>query len=61
MRTTSLSFREEVKTAIRSLKNGKSADTDNILAELIKNGGEVVIDVLTTICNKIWNTGEWPT
>ena len=24
-------------------------------------GGEDVITVLTTICNKIWQTGEWPT
>ena len=47
-------LQEEVETAIRSLKNGKSAFTDNIPAELIKNGGEAVIDILTTICNKIW-------
>ena len=24
-------------------------------------GGEDVITTLTTICNKIWQTGEWPT
>ena len=24
-------------------------------------GGEDVITALTTICNKIWQTGEWPT
>ena len=34
---------------------------DNIPAELVQAGGEDVITVLTTICNKIWQTGEWPT
>ena len=54
-------LREEVEAAIKSLKNGKAAGVDNIPAELIKNGGTTVIDILTTICNKIWKTGEWPT
>ena len=34
---------------------------DNILAELVQAGGEDVITVLMIICNKIWQTGEWPT
>ena len=54
-------LREEVEAAIRSLKNDKAAGVDNIPAELIKNGGEAVIDILTAICNKIWQTGVWPT
>eukprot|EP00745_Piridium_sociabile_P019023 TRINITY_DN2876_c1_g1_i4.p1 TRINITY_DN2876_c1_g1~~TRINITY_DN2876_c1_g1_i4.p1 ORF type:complete len:404 (+),score=105.74 TRINITY_DN2876_c1_g1_i4:2-1213(+) len=54
-------LREEVEAAIRSLKNGKAAGTDNIPAELIKHGGEAVTDILTRICNLIWQTGEWPT
>ena len=33
---------------------------DNIPAELVQAGGEDVITALTTICNKIWQTGEWP-
>ena len=24
-------------------------------------GGEAMIDILTSICNKIWKTGDWPT
>ena len=31
------------------------------VAELIQAGGEDVIIALTTIRNKIWQTGEWPT
>ena len=30
-------------------------------AELVQAGGEDVITALMTICNKIWQTGKWPT
>ena len=53
--------REEVEAAVKYLKGGKSPGNDNIPAELIKNGGEAMISALTIICNKIWETGEWPT
>ena len=43
------------------MKKGKSAGVNNIPAELVKAGGEDVITALTTICNKIWQTGKWPT
>ena len=54
-------LRRELKAAVQSLKKGKSAGVDNIPAELVQAGGEDVITALTTICNKIWQTGEWPT
>lgn len=54
-------LREEVEAAVKSLQKGKSAGADNIPAELIQAGGEAMIDALTHICNKIWQTGEWPT
>ena len=34
---------------------------DNIPEEFVQAGGEAMIDILTTICNKIWKTGEWST
>ena len=43
------------------MKKGKSAGVDNIQAKLVQAGKEDVITALTTICNKIWQTGEWPT
>ena len=49
-----------MEAAVQSLKKGKSAGVDNISAELVQAGGEDVITALTTICNKIWQTGEWP-
>ena len=51
----------EVEAAVQSLKKGKSAGVDNIQAELVQAGGEDVITAVKTICNKIWQTGEWPT
>ena len=51
-------LRKEVKAALQSLK---SALVDNIPAEHVLAGGKDVITTPTTICNKIWQTGEWPT
>ena len=54
-------LRKEVEVAVQSLEKRKSAGVDNIPAELVLAGGEDVITALTTICNKIWQTGQWPT
>ena len=51
----------EVEATVQSLKKGKSAGGDSIPAEMVRTGGEEVIIALTTICNKIWQTGEWLT
>ena len=49
-----------MEAAVQSLTKGKLAGIDNIPAELVQAGGEDVITALTTICNRIWQTGEWP-
>ena len=54
-------LRKEMEAAVQSLKKGKSAGVDNIPAELIQADGKDVITALATICNNIWQTGEWPT
>ena len=54
-------LREEAEIAVASLKKGKSDGVDNIPAELVQAGGEIMIDVLIEICNRIWRTEEWPT
>ena len=51
-------LRKEVEAAVQSLKKGKSAGVDDIPAELVQAVGEVVITALTTIRNKILQTGE---
>ena len=50
-----------MEEAVKALKMRKSAGVDNTPAELVQAGGVAIIDILTTICNKIWKTGEWPT
>ena len=50
-----------MEAAIQALKMGKSAGVDNIPTELVQAGGEAMIDILTSICNKICKTGDWPT
>ena len=50
-------IRKEMEATVQSLKKGKSAGVDNIPAE-VQAGGEDVTIALTTICDKIWQTGE---
>ena len=54
-------LRKEVEAAVLLLKKVKSAGVDNILAELVQAGGEDVVTALTTICDRIWQTGKWLT
>ena len=53
-------LQEEVEEAVRSLKAGKSPGVDNVPGELVKHGGEKMMKALTALCQKIWNTKEWP-
>ena len=53
-------LRQEVESAVKTLKCGKAAGVDNVPAELITHGGQPVVEVLHAICNKIWETGKWP-
>ena len=54
-------LRKEVEDTVQPLNKGKSVEFDNILAQLVQAGGEAVITVPMTICNKIWQAREWPT
>jgi len=50
----------EIKSAIKSLKIGKVAGVDNIPPEAIRVGGEVSIEALHSLLNKIWRQEEIP-
>jgi hypothetical protein len=41
-----LPSREEIKGALKYLKNNKAASTDSIAAELLKNGGPNLVEAL---------------
>ena len=51
---------EEVRKAIKELKNDKSPGIDEVTAELIKNGGENVEYFFYKLCTKIWSERRWP-
>lgn len=44
----------EMIRAIKKLKNNKAAGMDEIQAEILKNGGETMIQKLTNLCNLCW-------
>ncbi|XP_073942535.1 uncharacterized protein [Choristoneura fumiferana] len=49
-------MRDEVRAAIKHLKCNKAMGCDEIPIEVFKAMGESGVDVLFTICNKIWET-----
>ena len=53
-------LKDEVVAAIHNLKSGKSPGADNVPAELIRHGGEGVIEAMTALCQKIWLEKKWP-
>ena len=59
MQSTTLFYEKRWKKQSKR-RRWESAGMDNIPAELVQAGGEAMI-ILTTICNKIWKIGEWPT
>ena len=52
--------REEVEKAINSLKIGKAAGVDGITAEMLKYGGESVIEWMHRVCQMAWEEGRVP-
>ena len=54
-------LRKELGATVQSLKKEKSAGVDKFPAEVAQGGVKNVITAVTTICNKIWQRGEWPT
>ena len=52
---------QEVERSIKHLKHGKAAGADNILSEFITYGREDFKHILVDLCNKLYNTGHYPT
>ncbi|PZC84076.1 hypothetical protein B5X24_HaOG205798 [Helicoverpa armigera] len=53
-------LKDEIRAAIKHLKNGKATGTDAIPIETIKASGEHGVQIFHTLCNQIWLTGQWP-
>lgn len=58
-RETSAPTPEEIKKALKRLKNNKAPDEDNLPAELFKHGGEKLAAKLQ-LAQKVWHTEEMP-
>ena len=52
--------REEVEKAVGKLRNGKSAGDDRIVSELLKNGGEAMINWLWELLQMVCRTRQAP-
>ena len=50
----------EVEQAVKKLQNGRAAGEDEVVAEMLKNGGEVMIDWLLEILQEVWRTKQLP-
>jgi hypothetical protein len=50
--------RLEVETAIAKLKKNKSPSSDQIPAELIQAGGEILLSANHKLINSVWNKGK---
>ena len=53
-------LREEIRAAMREMKTGKSPGNDNVLIEMLNAGGEIIVEEITELANKIYDTGIIP-
>ena len=52
--------REEVERAVVKPRNGKAAGNDNIVAELLKSGGEAIVDWATELVQEVQRMRQVP-
>ena len=52
--------KEEVRRGVRRLKGRKAAGMCGIVPEMLKAGGEVVVQWLTEFFNMVWRVGVAP-
>jgi hypothetical protein len=50
----------KVETAVAKLKKCKLSGNDEILAELIQAGGEILLSMIHKLINSVWNKEEMP-
>ena len=51
----------EIQKALNSMKDGKATGTDDLPAEALKALDEQNIEIITSLCNIIYNSGMIPT
>ena len=53
-------IRCEVEKALKETAGTKAVGIDDLQIELLEEAGEEAIDVLTALCQQIWETKVWP-
>ena len=51
---------EDIRKAVKKIKNGKAPGVDGITSEMLKYGGESVTEWLTRVCNVCFREGRVP-
>ena len=51
----------EANYVVKAIKNNKPAESDGIVGELIKYGGNTMCEMLLTLFNLVWNNEYVPT
>ena len=54
-------MKEEIQKALKSMKDGKATGPDELPAEALKALDEQNIEIITSLCNIIYNSGVIPT
>ena len=54
-------MKDEIQKALKSMKDGKATGTDELAAEALKALDEHNIEIITSLCNIIYNSGMIPT
>jgi O-phosphoseryl-tRNA(Cys) synthetase len=52
--------KQEIRKAIKNMKNGKAPGPDNITAELLQADMETTVNILHKLLYEIWNTEQVP-
>ena len=50
----------EVEERVKKLKNGKAAGKDEVTKEMVKGGGDVVVDWIWKLCNMVFENDAVP-
>ena len=51
---------EEVRKAIKTLKNGREPGMDGVSIAMMNAGGEMVIEWMCGLCNQGWQSWDVP-
>ena len=54
-------MKEEIQKALKSMKDGKATGPDELPAEALKALDEHNIEIITSLCNIVYNSGMIPT